>query len=82
MIDRIYRHQVLIEVPRRGLAARLGALRALCRGQNQPQRRPPPHDIARWCFTSPAEADAFQARFGGARLTLPAPRWQQTERKE
>jgi hypothetical protein len=77
MMDRIYRHQVLIEVPRRGLAARLGALKVFCHGRRagQADQQPPPHDIARWCFTSPAEADAFQARFGGERVTLPAPRW-------
>ena len=77
MIERIYRHQVLIEVPRRGLAARLGKLRAFCRnhGGGQTDHRSAPHDIARWCFTSPAEADAFQARFGGERMTLPPPRW-------
>jgi hypothetical protein len=29
--------------------------------------------ILLWCFKSPADADAFQARFGGKRVTAPDP---------
>ena len=71
-IDRDYPHQVeLCADPTTG--KNYDAALAFCRGLSLAprghSRRKDNTDYNVWCFADPAHADAFQARFGGDRLT-------------
>jgi hypothetical protein len=74
-IDRDYPHQVEIKVLAGGLGTRLNAMHDACRGVDYQTRGIGKKHVEtgvdgeRFCFKTAAQADAFQARFGGERIT-------------
>jgi hypothetical protein len=73
-IDRDWPHQV--EVPAEAVAGHnYDIVHAFCRGLSVAPRggrsaRRDDRDWLRYCFATPADADAFHARFGGRRVTV------------
>jgi len=78
-IDREFPYQVELAIPEGGLK-NIRELDAFCRGRGVvvttrgigKLRREGRSKAVRYCFTDPAHADAFLARFGGDRVALPA----------
>lgn len=64
-IDRDYPHQVCLDVPATGFGAHMNEMTAFC-GERDHAHRPGDDrhtHQAIWCFTTPAEADAFHELF-------------------
>ena len=80
-IDRDCPHQVAIRIPIGGLVRLLMDMYTFCDAHAMPYRthadgryEPVPSDQIRFCFTDPAHADAFHAKFDGERITVESPR--------
>jgi hypothetical protein len=73
-IERDWREQVEFRPENGGHGEAVNAMYEFCHGKDHATctlRSPTGDFILVWCFRSAADADAFQSRFGGKRLTAP-----------